>query len=271
MHPFAALGELSRFGWSGTVLFKGRQVSANDLPWDYLPTWMAVSLPEFLCLCIGFGFYCCIRESRASVLVKLGVAAFAVAFPVLYAVATHAVLYDGLRHVLFVLPFVSLLAGVGFATLLRARMPSTLKVALIGAVTFSLGLTAHDMVILHPYESIYFNRAIGGGLKVAAQSFETEYWGSSYKEGIDWLIRNYHPSTTEKIRVANCSAPPLTEYFLQKTPERRDRFAQVASAADADVFMATTRWNCDQTPGRVLYTVERMGTPLMRVIELRAQ
>jgi hypothetical protein len=229
-----------------------------------------VSLPEFLWLAIVFGLpWCWQREARAATSVKIGVAAFAAVFPVAYAMATHPVLYDGMRHVLFVLPFLALLAGVGCAALLGARMPRALKGALVAAIALSLGATVRDMVLLHPYESMYFNRTVGGGFKRASESFETDYWGSSYKEGIDWLVRNHHPATTQKIRVANCSQPFLTEYYLRKTAELRDRFTPVDRREDADVFLATTRWNCDRVPGRVLYTVERMGTPLLRVIELK--
>jgi len=54
------------------------------------------------------------------------------------------------------------------------------------------------MVQLHPYEYVYFNRLFAGGLKAAAERYETEYGGSSYKQGVEWVIRNYQPEGGER-------------------------------------------------------------------------
>jgi len=125
------------------------------------------------------------------------------------------------------------------------------------------------MIQLHPYQTIYFNRTIAGGLKKASQSYESDYWGMSYKEGAEWVIRNYHPNTEEPIRVANCSKKFLTGYFLEKTEEARQRFASVPNTEASHLFLAISR--CRRKKNRnVLYTVERQGTPLMYVIELEA-
>ena len=76
-------------------------------------------------------------------------------------------------------------------------------------ITVSLMTTIADMIALHPYESVYFNRLIAGGLRSAAGSYETDYWGNSYREGVEWLVTHYGPSAsaTQPIRVASCSHP----------------------------------------------------------------
>jgi len=88
-------------------------------------------------------------------------------------------------------------------------------------------VTLSDMVRLHPYESVYFNRLVAGGLPRAAERFETDYWGSSYREGAEWVANHYTSAREPKIRVANCSLPILTGYFLDKSASRRDRFQTV--------------------------------------------
>jgi hypothetical protein len=45
------------------------------------------------------------------------------------------------------------------------------------------------MVRLHPYQYVYFNRA-AGSLHGAQDRYETDYWGLSTREGIEWLNRN---------------------------------------------------------------------------------
>jgi hypothetical protein len=44
------------------------------------------------------------------------------------------------------------------------------------------------MAALHPYEYIYFNR-IFGGLPAAYDRFETDYFGLSLREGMEWINR----------------------------------------------------------------------------------
>ena len=141
--------------------------------------------------------------------------------------------------------------------------------AIVFGVVIAVGLmtTIADMIALHPYESVYFNRLIAGGLRAAAGSYETDYWGNSYREGVEWLVTHYGPSAsaTQPIRVASCSHPLSTRYFLPA-----DRFRYVfLSEEPADVFLATTRWHCDESvPGRVVHRVQRQGVTLLYIKEL---
>jgi len=48
-NPFAAtantLSEVTSFGWEGKVLYRGELLRAVDIPWHYLPTWIAIATP----------------------------------------------------------------------------------------------------------------------------------------------------------------------------------------------------------------------------------
>jgi hypothetical protein len=130
----------------------------------------------------------------------------------------------------------------------------------------SIGATVFDMIELHPYQYVYFNRLFAGGLESAAERFETDYWGSSYKEGAEWVINNYRPNSTELIRVANCEVPFLINYFFEK--KRARRFAVVLPNQDPSVYLAITRWQCHKAiEGKLLHTVQRKGIPLLYIIE----
>ena len=180
----------------------------------------------------------------------------------------RSTLYNGLRHVLFVFPLLAVLAGISFAALFKPGTNRILKIAVGGAAFLSAASTIVDMIQLHPYQYIYFNRTIAGGLKNAAQRYETDYWGMTYKEGIEWVIDNYRPETQEQIRVANCSKRFLTGYFLEKTENTRRLFSSVSHDEDPHLFLAISR--CHRRRLRhVIHTVERQGTPLMYVIEIK--
>ncbi|HEX2988927.1 MAG TPA: hypothetical protein VHS06_12270, partial [Chloroflexota bacterium] len=146
------------------------------------------------------------------------------------------------------------------------------KVAVVGVVMISAGLTAYDMVDLHPYQYIYFNRLVGGGLETASTKYETDYYGVSYREGVRWVIDNYHPANGGKVRVANPSLNFLTAYYLEASPELRDKFQPVQPWDNPDVFIAITRWNFhNDKEGTVLHVISRKGVPLLYVIKPQPQ
>ena len=130
------------------------------------------------------------------------------------------------------------------------------------------------MAQLHPHQYIFFNRLFGKGIAQAAQNFETDYWGNSYKEGVEWITQNYQSETSGKrLKVASCLYSLSTSYFLPK-----DRFEylgtfddgqHIADDAEPDLFLASTRWNCRQKlRGRILHTITRKGAPLLYIIEV---
>lgn len=277
VNPFRALAEATHFDSGLKVFYNGEYVPANDLPRSYLPTWFALTLPEFYFVLLLTGLFFVVRCARRLAItaeylarfLKIGMVVFAFGFPLAMAIILHSTIYNGLRHFLFVIPLLAVLAGISFAALCQSQANRLIKINVAALVLLSAGSTVVDMMQLHPYQAIYFNRMIAGGLKHAAQRYDSDYWGMSYKEGIEWVIQNYHPNTGEPIRVANCSKKFLTGYFLEKTEETRQRFASVPNTEDSHLFLAISRCH-RKRKHQVLYTVERQGTPLMFVIELEA-
>jgi hypothetical protein len=46
-----------------------------------------------------------------------------------------------------------------------------------------------NMIALHPYQYVYFNR-LTNGLAGARGKFDTDYWGLSMREGMEWINEN---------------------------------------------------------------------------------
>jgi hypothetical protein len=277
--PVRALWKTSHFYWPQQVFFEGRFIPFTAIPRYYILKWILISLPEFYFVSLAVGlvlagmaiarFRTVRNENR---FVEYSLLAFSILFPIAYAAVSRAVLYDGLRLFLFGIPPLAFLAGTAVAKLIEQHGRRTIAVAVALIIAASLVLTAADMIELHPYETIFFNRLFGKGLKEASRSFDTEFWGSSYKEGVEWIVKNYRAAPGDgKIKVASCSHPFSTEYYLPK-----DRFLYVGSydyqermTGRPNLFLATTRWHCDQTlQGRVLHVVSRKGTPLLYVKEV---
>jgi asparagine N-glycosylation enzyme membrane subunit Stt3 len=280
LNPLRGLRRAANFtDYDAKALYRGQFIRSDSLPWDYLPTWFSITLPEFYAVILGVGVAALIvRKIRHSGSpadfthsAKIIFLVFATVFPLATAMVMHPILYDGNRHFLFVIPPLAVLAGVTLAWLLSVGLTRPLKMALGGVVAIIALLTAVDMIRLHPYEYIFFNRSFGG-LPAALGRYETDYWGVSHKEGVDWLIANYKPDAPPgSIRVANTAADYQTSYYLEENRASAPRFVPVGKRENPDVMLSITRFDVHLLyPGRVLHVVRRMGTPLLYVTELTA-
>ena len=101
-------------------LFNGEMVSVPDMPWSYLPTLFALKLPEamMVTLVAGLGvtvaslFRRDVPAKRKTILTMLALAA---TLPLMVAMVKRPALYNGIRHFLFVIPPMAVMAGFGFA------------------------------------------------------------------------------------------------------------------------------------------------------------
>jgi hypothetical protein len=276
-NPFRAFAIFSRFWSTMPVLYDGLIVASGKLPRTYIPSWFALTLPAFYLVAFVMGGLRALalrRESlRDPALLEKGLAsawlAATVAGPVLWAVANHTPFYNGHRHFLFVVPGLAALAGMSAAAWLRsgARLP----VRAVGAVVLGASalVTLVDMVRLHPYQSVYFNRLVAGGLAEAAQRYETDYWCSTYREGLDWIVEEYsRPDLRRRVKVAGHATLIQVSYDLRRTEERRERFRPVTIHDDPHLILATTSsGDHRRTPGKVVHVIERLGAPLLYVFE----
>jgi hypothetical protein len=176
----------------------GMTVTTNHLPWHYVPGQLAARLPlEFLLLIVVamvLGIYGAFsrldrralqeRKSWASAVARLvtrdcrqvlilGGATF---FPVLAVIADGSTLYNGLRHILFVIPLLAVVAAAGFTRLLPtlSRTP-IISTAVIGTY---IGVQIAVLAALHPLEYIGFNPLVGG-VPGAYKRFDMDYWGAA--------------------------------------------------------------------------------------------
>ena len=290
LNPLRALQAFADFNQGPpAVFFNGHWFDKANLPPAYLPVLFAVTLPEFYFLAFAAGLARAAAAARRfrpqppargfgpqpaayATVGKLGLLLVAAVVPLAIAILLRSKVYDNTRQFLFVLPPLAALAGCAVAGLLRQpSLAPGLKWPFAALLAVSLGATLLDMVQLHPYEYVFFNRALGGGLPNAATRFDTDYWGLAYRDGAEWVLKNYQASDAQPTSIGNCAYTPFQmSYFLDKSPEASSRFVVVPPTDGPRVFLATTKFMCQQfMAGRTLYVVKRLNTPLLYVIERR--
>src|SRR5204862_5936718 len=193
-NPLLALTYFSHFfekPWK--EMFDGALVSVPDMPWSYLPTLFALQLPEVLLgLCIAgvIGTLVSLRRPglaarRKTILLMLTAAA---TLPLVIAMVKRPALYNGIRHFIFVIPPMTVLAGLAFGWAMnwlkenrRSWQPAALAV-----FSFGLLLPLSELIRLHPYEYTHFNH-VAGTVRSADNFFMLDYWGLALKQASDGL------------------------------------------------------------------------------------
>jgi len=270
--PLEALSLMSQFVWRGNVLFEGRDIHVTEIPRRYMIEWLAITLPEIVLLGLALGlaivFWRAVNgelRPHSEETRKLALVILAAVFPIVYIAVRKPIVYDGLRHILFVLPLLAILAALALDFVYQRLRPRTAK-ALLGLGGLYLLYHLTILVRLHPHEYVYFNRIVGG-LPGAYGWYETDYWGNSYREAVELLVERLESETKAPpppYRVFLCSNPVSATYFFPPY------LSHTRSADDADFVIATTRFRCHESlEGGILGFVERFGTPLAYVKDRR--
>jgi len=178
----------------GPIRTAGQDLRSVDLPWWYVPAWLGAQLPLLTLAAILGGIVALAvllarrrRTVRAAVAIPVvPIALQALVLPLLI-VASGAVLYDGIRHVLFMLPALIALAAVALAALERGARASRLRLGLVLPLA-AVAIVATSFVAAArwaPYSYAFLNAAAGRDTK--HRSWELDYWGVSAREGVQRL------------------------------------------------------------------------------------
>ena len=247
------LGRTGHFPWPGIVLYMGELIPAVRLPWHYLPVWMGITIPlpylALLLLGAATGLAALARRG-AGVWRRPGAWLDALLLgwllgPLLLIVATQAVVYDGWRHLYFVYPALLLLALRGARALggaWVARPVARRRGVLAGAALLLIGLDAGRTIWFigraYPNQQVYFSFLPAA---TAEQLFERDYWGSSYRHGLEWLL-GHDPAPT--LTVTGPQPPILYLNWLLLSPAQQQRIHLVpATDRSARYYFTAYRWH----------------------------
>ncbi|MBI4977191.1 MAG: glycosyltransferase family 39 protein [Spirochaetes bacterium] len=262
LRPIESIGMFSSYPWIGPVLFQGRTLMSSNLPSSYIPVHLFYKLPEIfhvLALAsVGVLLHIISRAIRNTgnrvvlPVISLVVIVTAIVLPVGYLIVRHAIVYDEIRHIIFVYPLLAVLAGLT-AAYIADHMPQFLvKIGAVAAILILL-MPLITMIMLHPYQYAYYN-TFAGGMKKAATQFETDYWGLSYKETVEKFKRYMNVSGETNAKSVFIHGPiESAKYYL------RNRYP-IADEGHADYLFVHYRLDgFNKFSGRDIVTVGRCG------------
>ncbi|GAP21185.1 hypothetical protein LTAR_01393 [Leptolinea tardivitalis] len=190
------------------VLFRGTVYDSKDLPADYLPWLLGVTLtiPSLFFIITGFLIYCFRLVSKK---IDIGTWIFVawLMIPLGYVLIFRPAMYDNYRHFLFILPALFFFSALSFDSLLNIKKSYLIQVlCFVAALSGCLGIVRD-----HPYEYSFYNSLVGG-MEGAAGKYETDYWLTCYRELTEQVNRN--ESNANNIFVA--FVPNLVRYYADK-------------------------------------------------------
>jgi hypothetical protein len=228
-------------------------------------------MPEIMLILLPVGIVFAVRHHRSTSNPLFRMLFAWAAVPILRNSLPGAVNFDGIRHFEEFLPAACLLAGYGAASLVawitRLRPERAWIWAPTLGVLIALNLGA-IVVRFAPYEYLYFNSLIGG-LRGANRTWgfseATDYWGSSYRNGIRWLNSNAEPDAVLYTPIADWLVRIPAPLWLRRDIRPISRDAMTAESASGHpvyiMFITRTGWY-DEVAKRC---VERL-TPVHEIV-----
>ena len=166
----------------------------------------------------------------------------AVIFPLAFLIVQHATIYNGIRHVLFVIPMLAVIAGGG----LRALLPLLHRVPIVAAIVGGAyaGSIVTTLAVLHPLEYVAMN-AFAGGTRGAYDRFELDY----FVGGGDRSLASAGASLDYDTSIRSAETPPSILICIPWREERVDPMLKrpwmVETDPDkADFIIATELSRC---------------------------
>ncbi len=269
---FEASNYFLRHGWQSNVLYLGKFYAGNQLPWHYAPFYLMATTPLAMLTFSIFGLWDVLKKLKAKKqIMKYGLILSWLFLPILISFKPGIVKYDGVRHYLLIVPALAILAGSGFSKILRKLYHSWPKFRIFTfpvILSITLLSLSYETFLIYPYGDSYFNEVLRTLIPAHIENkLEIEYWGTTYREGVNWLDQN--ASKNAKICV------PVADHLVQFYPLRQD--LTFGCGSDSNYLMFFTRYTylpesiikyLDNSRNQPIFTISRYNSNLMNIYKL---
>jgi hypothetical protein len=278
-NPLRAIAAFDNFQYPIDTILAGHVYRMADVPRLHVPAYVGIklSLPLIVGACLSLFLGALPRHAARAIgegrRRETAFVALAALLPLICCVIIHGPGFTGMRHYLFTVPPIAVLAGLGFDGALR-RLQASHRVAAaagLAVVLFCFGWDATILYRLHPDEYLFYNPIVGG-LEGASRRYATDYWVNIMPEAVgdlEHFLDRTEPAS-DKLSARRYLVGVCGER-LSFEKEADARLQWTRDWAHADFFIAPTHMNCDRAlEGQVVATVERLGVLIGVVKDRRA-
>jgi hypothetical protein len=275
-HFLDAFQQMSRFPWQGRNFYLGELRPGVATPWHYLPVWIGITTPWPYLLAAFIGLFGwlkrlgSLRQQLSAWSGQFDVVLLAWLFgPLLIIIGLHATVYNAWRHLYFIYPALLLLAVFGthqihhWATQ-RANGHWVWR-SVAGALLAGVLHTGYRMVQEHPQQQVYFSLLPSA---VVSQQFDRDYWGLSYRTGLEWLLAT---DSAAHIRIGSPRTDLLINNTLILSAPQRQRLEIVRPPYTPGTYVFTNyaRYGLQpsDTVGRKVYDLRVHGLPTLGIFK----
>lgn len=257
---------MGNFPWEGIILYRGKVFESGTLPPTYIPDLFSLQLTEPVLALLGIGLVVAIIRARSSHIDRpaLVVVALWLFLPLAALLLLNVQLYDNFRHLLYVVPPMFILGGIGLEALVGLLRRRTLQ-GIAVAVVLLPGLAG--IARLHPYEYTYYNTLVGG-TRGAFREFELDFWCTSYKEAIAYVNEVASPQAEIAVWGPFYATMPYLRSDLRLYGIPNDARPGWQDTREPEYVVICSRANVDQwlyEDAEVVYEVVRDGA-IMSVV-----
>jgi hypothetical protein len=257
-------------------LFEGVRILIPNMPRTYVPQLCLLKLPEiFVALALlgtaGAAATVLRRDVEPWRRASLALLVCAALLPIVIAVVTRPVLYNGIRHFIFIVPPFAVLGGIAAAYLFERLYAYARPAAAAGAVVGAslIAVTVVDFMRIHPYQYALFNH-VAGGIQGARDRYMIDYWGLGLKEVSEGMLArldemHVDPPGNRKWKVAVCGPQHTIAVELGEA------FEVSLNPAGADFAISLGTFYCAKLNAPLLAVAEREGVVFARAYDLRGR
>jgi hypothetical protein len=199
-----------------------------------------------------------------------------------------------LRHFMLFMPALCILAALGvkwFIEFLGSRLSRTISpgwsnLIIMGTVCLGFVSIVLSIVDIHPYETTFFNRLIGGvsgarRVKLPGGRrgipFATDFWCNSYRSGMKWLNENALPNSYLTVTFGEQVVIFAKELRDDITIIREENFSfEMLNKGPFYVMIIPTYWEelhdgllqyCYKN-SKPVYTIKSQGAPILLIYKV---
>ena len=219
-------------------LYFGELVKDLEVPWHYIPVWIFITTPIFYLVTFFIGIVGYIsliifdlKKRNIEEMLQDFFFLMIITFSLIAIISLNSTLYNGWRHMYFIYPSIIMVSLLGINFILRIIKKKYIYVIFQLLIIFSLSNTAYWMVKNHPNQNVYFNNLVR---EYANKNFELDYWGLSYKENFEYLLKH---EKKEKFYIWNSSNTKMFYSLFSLNYKDRSKFVEVKNKDNANYWI----------------------------------